>query len=96
MATTVLSVSFIAILGLVLGVVIGMVAKIFAVNVDPRIEETEELLPGANCGGCGYAGCSDFAKAVVAGDTTPDKCPVSSPENTEKIAELQKQIEALR
>ena len=88
MLTAVLSIICIAILCLILGLVIGLVAKIFAVETDPRIEETEELLPGANCGGCGFAGCADFAKAVVAGDATPDKCPVASPKNVADIAEL--------
>ncbi|HEY5621761.1 MAG TPA: RnfABCDGE type electron transport complex subunit B [Pontiella sp.] len=73
--------------GIVLGVVIGVVAKVFAVEIDERIEKVEELLPGANCGGCGYAGCADFARGVVAADATPDQCPVCSPEDISRIAE---------
>lgn len=76
----------VGILGIVLGLIIGVVAKVFAVEVDERIEEVEELLPGANCGGCGYAGCADFAKAVVAADAPPDQCPVCSPEDVANIA----------
>ena len=75
------------VIGIVLGVVIGIVAKVFAVEVDERIEEVEELLPSANCGGCGYAGCMDFAKAVVAGDATPGQCPVCSPEDIQNISD---------
>ena len=88
METTILSIICIATLCLILGIVIGLIAKIFAVETDPRIEETEELLPGANCGGCGFAGCADFAKAVVAGDAKPEQCPVCSPENIADIAQL--------
>ncbi len=77
----------VGVLGIVLGVVIGIVAKVFAVEVDERIEQVEELLPGANCGGCGYAGCADFAKAVVAQKASPDQCPVCSPEDILNIAE---------
>ena len=77
----------VGILGAVLGVVIGFVAKAFAVEVDERIEQVEELLPGANCGGCGYAGCADFAKGVVAQTATPDQCPVCSPEDVVAIAD---------
>lgn len=77
----------VGILGAILGVVIGVVAKVFAVEVDERIEDVGELLPGANCGGCGYAGCADFAKAVVAADATPDQCPVCSPEDVSGIAD---------
>ena len=81
METAILAIIFISTICLLLGMIIGFVAKIFAVNVDSRIEEVEELLPGANCGGCGFAGCSDFAKAVVAEKAEPSQCPVCSPEN---------------
>ncbi|MEI6890595.1 MAG: RnfABCDGE type electron transport complex subunit B [Pontiella sp.] len=73
-------------LGTLLGVIIGMVAKVFAVEVDERIEGVADLLPGANCGGCGYAGCADFAKGVVGEMATPDQCPVASPEDVTAIA----------
>ncbi len=74
------------VLGAILGVVIGLVAKAFSVEVDERIEGVEERLPGANCGGCGYAGCADFAKAVVNGDAMPSQCPVCAPEAVTNIA----------
>jgi len=77
----------VGVLGIVLGLIIGIVAKVFAVEVDERIERVEELLPGANCGGCGYAGCADFAKGVVGGNATPDQCPVASPEDVTNIAD---------
>lgn len=72
--------------GLVLGAVIGVFAKLFKVATDPRIALVTELLPGANCGGCGKAGCADFAKSVVAGENLPGKCPVSSREQVAAIA----------
>ena len=75
-----------ALLGLVLGIVIGAFAKIFKVETDPRIDLVAELLPGANCGGCGTAGCADFAKSVVAGINPPGKCPVCSTEQISSIA----------
>lgn len=84
----ILASSFVVIVGLVLGLIIGFTAKIFAVEVDPRVEEVEGSLPGANCGGCGFAGCADFAKAIVAGDTTPDSCPVCSADGIAKIGEI--------
>ena len=88
MGTTLLAIISIAVICLVLGGIIGFIAKIFAVDIDSRIEATEELLPGANCGGCGYAGCTDFAKACVAGNATPDQCPVCSGSNVSKISDL--------
>lgn len=75
-------------LGLVLGLIIGVAAKLFAVHHDPRIEQTEELLPGANCGACGFAGCADFARALVEGQAEPAACPSNSSENIRQIAAL--------
>jgi Na+-translocating ferredoxin:NAD+ oxidoreductase subunit B len=86
MGVALIAVISVGALGAILGVVIGIVAKAFAVEVDERIEGVEELLPGANCGGCGFAGCADFAKGVVAGNTTPDQCPVCSAEDVTAIA----------
>lgn len=75
------------IIGATLGVIIGVVAKVFAVEIDERIEKVEELLPGANCGGCGFAGCAAFAKAVVGEDAAPGQCPVCSADDVKNIAE---------
>ena len=73
-------------LGLLLGLVIGFFARLFKVETDSRVELVTELLPGANCGGCGKAGCADFAKSVVNGENAPGKCPVSSKEQITAIA----------
>jgi len=86
MGTTVLAIIVVSVIGCLLGVIIGFAAKAFAVDTDPRIEEVSEMLPGANCGGCGFAGCADFAKAVVLGDATPDACPVAAEGDVSKIA----------
>ncbi|MFA4944552.1 MAG: RnfABCDGE type electron transport complex subunit B [Lentisphaeria bacterium] len=74
--------------GLVLGVVIGIVVKLFAVHPDPKREAVEALLPGANCGGCGFAGCADFARALMAGEAEPGLCPSNTHENIAQIAML--------
>lgn len=49
--------------------------KAFAVEVDERQEKIQDILPGANCGGCGYAGCSGYAGALVKGEAKPTLCP---------------------
>jgi electron transport complex protein RnfB len=85
--TALIAILSVGVLGAVLGVVIGMVAKVFSVDVDERIEGVEDLLPSANCGGCGYAGCMDFAKAVVGESATPDQCPVCTADDVNNIAE---------
>ncbi|WP_372794889.1 RnfABCDGE type electron transport complex subunit B [Pontiella sp.] len=87
MMDTLIAVGSVGVLGVLLGVIIGVVAKAFAVEVDERIEQVEEMLPGANCGGCGFAGCADFAKGVVGERATPAQCPVCSTEDVLKISE---------
>lgn len=74
-------------LGALLALIIGAAAKAFAVETDSRVETVTGMLPGVNCGGCGYAGCSDFAKAIVEGRAVPVQCPVSNAENINRIAE---------
>lgn len=73
-------------LGLLFGVGLGLAAKKFAVEVDPLFPVVRDLLPGANCGGCGFAGCDAFAKALVAGEGKPNGCPVNNNDNMLKIA----------
>ena len=55
----------VCIVGIVAGVLLTIAAKIMYVPVDERVEQLTEALPGANCGGCGFAGCSDYANAIV-------------------------------
>jgi len=88
MDTIILSIIVVAVIGLILGICIAVAAKKFAVEVDPRIDEVTGMLPGANCGGCGFAGCSDLAKNIVEGNAPVNKCPVCTPEAVCKIAEF--------
>ncbi len=73
-------------MGIACGGALAMAAKFFGVNEDPKVEAANELLPGANCGGCGYAGCADYAKAVVEG-VSPTLC---APGGADLVAELSK------
>ena len=73
-------------LGLVCGVLLSVASKVFYVYEDPRIAEVESFTAGANCGGCGYAGCSAAAVAVVAGEAPPSVCIVAGPESASNIA----------
>ena len=59
---------------LVFGALLGVVARFFTVESDPRVEAVREALPGANCGACGYAGCNNFAEAVVDGKAPTNGC----------------------
>lgn len=76
-------------IGLVCAVVLTVASKVFYVPVDETVAKLNEELPGANCGGCGYAGCEDYAKALAA-DHSLDctKCAVGGAEVAAKIAEI--------
>ncbi|MCF8027641.1 MAG: RnfABCDGE type electron transport complex subunit B [Desulfobacteraceae bacterium] len=73
-------------LGLVTGVALALASKIFYVYVDPLVLKVDDLLPGANCGGCGYPGCSPNAEAIVAGQSPPDSCVAGGADLAEAIA----------
>lgn len=75
-------------IGIILGLFLGISGEKLAVETDPRIEEIEALLPGNNCGGCGYAGCSALAKAIASGEASPTQCPVGGEKNGDKIAAI--------
>lgn len=70
------------------GLLIMLVNKKFAVHVDEREEAVLGCLAGANCGGCGHAGCAALAKALVEGSGKIDDCPVTGKEGKMKIAEI--------
>ena len=61
-------------LGLIFGLVLAAASKVFHVETDPRLDQLNECLPGANCGGCGYAGCGGYAEAVLNGEAEIGKC----------------------
>ena len=76
-------------LGVVSAVILYFVAQKFVVYEDPRIETVNELLPAANCGGCGYAGCHNFAAALVeSDDITSLFCPVGGNTLMTSVAQL--------
>ncbi len=68
--------AIVGIVGLIVGLFLGIAAISFKVEVDEREEAILEALPGNNCGGCGYAGCSGLAAAIVKGEAPVNACPV--------------------
>lgn len=75
--------------GIVLAIILHAVAKKFAVKEDARIEKVAEVLPQANCGGCGFPGCSAFAQACVQGTSLEGKnCPVGGQPVMAKVAAI--------
>lgn len=75
-------------LGLVFGLLLALASVIFSVKQDERIDEINKVLPGANCGGCGYAGCGAYAAAVVNNGAPVNACTVGKQTVTEKVAEI--------
>jgi len=73
-------------LGGLCGVVLSVASKVFYVYEDPRIGEIENFMAGANCGGCGYTGCSAAAVAVIEGKALPSVCVVAGAESAANIA----------
>ncbi len=76
------------VIALVFGFLIMVVSKKFAVDVDEREETVLGCLAGANCGGCGKAGCAALAHSLVEGKGEIDDCPVTDKKNKLKIAEI--------
>jgi len=82
-----LSVISLGVIGAIGAIVLYIVSKKFEVFEDPRIAEVQDALPAANCGGCGFPGCSGFAVACVQAPSLAGlNCPVGGQETMEKVA----------
>ena len=76
------------VVGAVLRLFLGIASNVFKVETDERVEKVTAMLPGYNCGSCGYAGCSGMAAAMVAGEVSNvSACRPSKPDARQKIAE---------
>ena len=75
------------VIGAIGAIILYLASKKFEVYEDPRIAQVQEILPAANCGGCGYPGCSGFATACVNSDSLDGLfCPVGGSEVMGKVA----------
>ncbi len=74
--------------GAIAGILLTAASKIFHVEVDERIEKISEALPQANCGACGYAGCADYAAAIVNNGAATNLCRPGGFDAAKKIAEI--------
>lgn len=76
-------------LAVAMSLVLGWANKAFAVEVDPRVEQINAVLPAANCGACGYVGCNDYAEAIARGDETDvSKCAPGGESCAKAIAQI--------
>lgn len=78
----------ITLVGLATGIAIALVSKYFSTPPDSRMEQILPLLPGANCGGCGYAGCSGYAAALASGNARPGLCPSQKAESLQQLSRM--------
>jgi RnfABCDGE-type electron transport complex B subunit len=92
MNIVIITVAFAFGLSFVLGVLLGVFKKVFAVPVDPRLDSIRSVLPGANCGACGFPGCDGFAENLVktlnAGEAPQSACTAGGPTVAAKLDEL--------
>ncbi|MBO5216344.1 MAG: RnfABCDGE type electron transport complex subunit B [Alistipes sp.] len=85
--TVLFTILTLSLLGILAALILYVVAQKFKVEEDPRIDQVEKMLPGANCGGCGFAGCRGLADALVARDDISALfCPVGGASTMEGIA----------
>jgi len=77
-----------SLLGLAAGVGLAVASRIFYVWEDPKVLAIADTLPGANCGGCGYAGCASAAEAVASGKAPPNVCVVGGYDTAKEVAAI--------
>ena len=75
-------------MGMAFGFLLGVAARYFKVEENPILEQIESLMPGSQCGQCGYPGCRPAAEALVAGRAPPTLCPPGGRALAEQLANL--------
>ena len=86
MSNYLLPIIIFAILGILAGVLLTVASKVFEVKVDEGIEQIADSLPQANCGACGFAGCADYANAIVEKGVPTNLCKPGGPDVSAKIS----------
>lgn len=88
MSAILVPVIVLGVIGLIFGFSLGFASKAFAVETDPKVDAIKKVLPGANCGACGYPGCDGCANAIVEGNAPVTACIVGGSSVAEKIANI--------
>ncbi len=86
--TIILSAVLVGVVGLLIGVLLCLAGKRFAVEENETEAAVRAALPGNNCGGCGYAGCDGLAKAIAEGSAPVNACPVGGAAAADEIARI--------
>ena len=82
------AVAVLAVMGGVFGAVLAIASKVFAVKTDERLPKLTNALPGANCGGCGFAGCQAYAQAVIDGRAKIGLCAAGGAAAAKQMSEI--------
>ena len=86
-----ISAGLVGVIALIASVLLFYISKAFQVEEDPRIDLVQAVLPGANCGGCGFAGCRAFAEACVKAETRNGlSCPVGGEPTMDEVEKVLK------
>lgn len=88
MSILIYSIATLGTLGLIYGLGLAFASKKFHVEIDPKIEEINEILPSVNCGACGYPGCAAYAEAVVEKGAEINLCAPGGDKVIKHIAEI--------
>lgn len=88
MMSILVAAGILGVMGLLFGAGLALASQKFAVEIDPRVIAVREVVPGANCGACGYPGCDGFANAVVKGIAPVNGCPVGGADCAKNIASI--------
>ncbi len=88
MTTIIYSVAILGTLGIIYGLGLAFASKKFHVEIDPKIEKIGEILPGVNCGACGYPGCIAYAEAIAGKNEEINKCAPGGENTIKQIAEI--------
>ncbi|MDD2446660.1 MAG: RnfABCDGE type electron transport complex subunit B, partial [Tissierellia bacterium] len=70
------------------GVILAIASKVFFVPTDPKVAQLQNVLPGANCGACGYPGCSGLANALAAGKAPVNACSIGGQKVADLVADI--------
>lgn len=81
----ILPVLVLAAVGLLFGILIAILSKVFYVKEDTRVETVHQMLPGYNCGACGFPGCAGLANAIINEGASVDKCRPAKPDQKQAI-----------
>ncbi len=88
MTAFIFAIIIVAAIGVIAGLILAIASIIMHVPTDEKAAAIEEILPGANCGACGYSGCSGYAAALAKGEAEPNLCAPGGPAVMAEIAEL--------